>query len=70
MLPKFNRRQWSTLAIIGLADFANAICVSLQAPFFPQEVCFFISLIFIHKLTKILNRMNSKIDTHLYTCVT
>lgn len=38
MLPNFTRRQWSTLTIIGLADFANAICVSLQAPFFPQEV--------------------------------
>lgn len=38
MLPNFTRRQWYTLAIIGLADFANAICVSLQAPFFPQEV--------------------------------
>lgn len=37
-LPNFTQRQWSTLAIIGLADFANAICVSLQAPFFPQEV--------------------------------
>jgi hypothetical protein len=24
--------------IMGLADFCNAICVSLQAPFFPQEV--------------------------------
>lgn len=42
MLPNFTRRQWSTLAIIGLADFANAICVSLQAPFFPQEVSFLI----------------------------
>lgn len=38
MLPNFTKRQWSTLIIIGLADFANAICVSLQAPFFPQEV--------------------------------
>lgn len=27
-----------TLCIIGLADFCNAICVSLQAPFFPNEV--------------------------------
>lgn len=26
-----------TLCIIGLADFCNAICVSLQAPFFPNE---------------------------------
>lgn len=35
---KFTKRQWMTLIIIGLADFCNAICVSLQAPFFPQEV--------------------------------
>lgn len=34
----FTKRQWLTLAVIGLADFCNAICVSLQAPFFPQEV--------------------------------
>lgn len=37
MLPRFSRRQWLTLVIIGLADFCNAICVSLQSPFFPQE---------------------------------
>lgn len=34
----FTKRQWLTLIIIGLADFCNAVCVSLQAPFFPQEV--------------------------------
>ncbi|KAG4080250.1 hypothetical protein HA402_010742 [Bradysia odoriphaga] len=33
----FTRRQWLTLFVIGLADFCNAVCVSLQAPFFPQE---------------------------------
>lgn len=37
MLPNFSRRQWLTLIIIGLADFCNAICVSLQSPFFPKE---------------------------------
>lgn len=37
MFPKFSRRQWLTLIIIGLADFCNAICVSLQSPFFPRE---------------------------------
>ncbi|XP_031635740.1 MFS-type transporter SLC18B1-like [Contarinia nasturtii] len=37
LLPNFTKRQWLTLIIIGLADFCNAICVSLQAPFFPQE---------------------------------
>lgn len=34
----FTRRQWATFLIMGLADFCNAICVSLQAPFFPLEV--------------------------------
>uniref|UniRef100_A0A8D8DQT2 MFS-type transporter SLC18B1 n=1 Tax=Culex pipiens TaxID=7175 RepID=A0A8D8DQT2_CULPI len=33
----FTKRQWLTLAVMGLADFCNAICVSLQAPFFPNE---------------------------------
>ncbi|KAJ6636068.1 MFS-type transporter SLC18B1, partial [Pseudolycoriella hygida] len=33
----FTKRQWLTLLVIGLADFCNAVCVSLQAPFFPQE---------------------------------
>lgn len=34
---KFTRRQILTLAAFGAADFCNAICVSLQAPFFPSE---------------------------------
>lgn len=38
LLPNFTKRQWLTLIIIGLADFGNAICVSLQAPFFPPLV--------------------------------
>ncbi|CAG9864362.1 unnamed protein product [Phyllotreta striolata] len=33
---RFTRRQWLTLIVIGVADFCNAICVSLQAPFYPQ----------------------------------
>ncbi|KAK9718520.1 Major Facilitator Superfamily [Popillia japonica] len=33
----FTRRQWLTLVVISIADFCNAICVSLQAPFYPQE---------------------------------
>ncbi|XP_041763407.1 MFS-type transporter SLC18B1-like [Anopheles merus] len=37
MALDFTRRQWLTLMIMGLADFCNAICVSLQAPFFPNE---------------------------------
>ncbi|EZA49851.1 hypothetical protein DMN91_006491 [Ooceraea biroi] len=34
---QFSKRQWLTLIVISIADFANAICVSLQAPFYPQE---------------------------------
>ncbi|XP_048513944.1 MFS-type transporter SLC18B1-like [Athalia rosae] len=37
MVRQFTRRQWLTLIVISIADFANAICVSLQAPFYPQE---------------------------------
>ncbi|KAK3923553.1 MFS-type transporter SLC18B1 [Frankliniella fusca] len=36
-LPQFTRTQWLTLIVISIADFCNAICVSLQAPFYPQE---------------------------------
>ncbi|XP_032681295.1 MFS-type transporter SLC18B1-like isoform X1 [Odontomachus brunneus] len=37
MVIQFTRRQWLTLVVISIADFANAVCVSLQAPFYPQE---------------------------------
>lgn len=37
MAIEFTKRQWLTLIVVALADFFNAICVSLQAPFFPQE---------------------------------
>lgn len=37
-MVKFSKRQWLTLIVISIADFCNAICVSLQAPFYPQEV--------------------------------
>ncbi|KAG6448008.1 MFS-type transporter SLC18B1 [Manduca sexta] len=33
----FSRRQWLTIVVISIADFCNAICVALQAPFYPQE---------------------------------
>ncbi|XP_017780965.1 PREDICTED: MFS-type transporter SLC18B1-like [Nicrophorus vespilloides] len=36
-MVQFTKRQWLTLIVIGIADFCNAICVSLQAPFYPQE---------------------------------
>ncbi|XP_076395815.1 MFS-type transporter SLC18B1 isoform X2 [Megachile rotundata] len=38
MVAQFTKRQWLTLIVISIADFANAICVSLQAPFYPQEL--------------------------------
>ncbi|XP_026323655.1 MFS-type transporter SLC18B1-like isoform X2 [Hyposmocoma kahamanoa] len=34
---QFSRRQWLTIVVISIADFCNAICVALQAPFYPQE---------------------------------
>ncbi|XP_015604899.1 MFS-type transporter SLC18B1 [Cephus cinctus] len=37
MVRQFTKRQWLTLIVISIADFANAICVSLQAPFYPHE---------------------------------
>ncbi|XP_071440047.1 MFS-type transporter SLC18B1-like [Hetaerina americana] len=36
-MGKFTKRQWLTLIVFGIADFCNAICVSLQAPFYPKE---------------------------------
>ncbi|XP_058803073.1 MFS-type transporter SLC18B1-like [Phymastichus coffea] len=36
-MGQFTKRQWLTLIVISIADFANAVCVSLQAPFYPQE---------------------------------
>lgn len=42
MVVQFTRRQWLTLIVISIADFANAICVSLQAPFYPQEVSLYL----------------------------
>ena len=34
---KFNRKQWLTIFVFAIADFCSAICVSLQAPFYPKE---------------------------------
>lgn len=36
-LSNFSRRQLLTLVVLSIGDFCNAICVSLQAPFYPQE---------------------------------
>lgn len=37
LFRRFNQRQILTLIVFSIADFCQAICVSLQAPFFPQE---------------------------------
>jgi hypothetical protein len=37
-MKDFSKRQWLTLVVFSIADFCNAICVSLQAPFYPKEV--------------------------------
>lgn len=36
-MKDFSKRQWLTLVVFSIADFCNAICVSLQAPFYPKE---------------------------------
>jgi len=36
-LPQLTRRQWATAAVIAFADFCSAVCISLQAPFYPAE---------------------------------
>jgi hypothetical protein len=35
---RFTRQQWATIVIIGSVHFGSAICISLQAPFYPKEV--------------------------------
>jgi len=34
---KLTKKQWLTLIAIGSVHFSGAICISLQAPFYPQE---------------------------------
>ncbi|KAF2352408.1 Major facilitator superfamily [Trinorchestia longiramus] len=36
-MSRYTNRQIATLLIIALADFCSAICISLQAPFYPAE---------------------------------
>uniref|UniRef100_A0A2P2HZD3 MFS-type transporter SLC18B1-like n=1 Tax=Hirondellea gigas TaxID=1518452 RepID=A0A2P2HZD3_9CRUS len=36
-MAQYTRRQWMTLVVFSLAQFCNAVCVSLQAPFYPHE---------------------------------
>ena len=45
-LPQLSRRQWATAAVIAFADFCSAVCVSLQAPFYPAEVIHSYSFLF------------------------
>jgi len=35
--PRLTKRQWLTMLAIGSVHFSSAICISLQAPFYPQE---------------------------------
>ena len=35
-MSKYSKQQWLTLIIFGIADFCSAVCVSLQAPFYPS----------------------------------
>lgn len=37
MFRNLTRRQWLTVLVFAVADFCSAVCVSLQAPFYPQE---------------------------------
>ncbi|CAL4108385.1 unnamed protein product, partial [Meganyctiphanes norvegica] len=37
MGDSYSRRQWVTLVVFSIAQFCNAVCVSLQAPFYPAE---------------------------------
>ncbi|XP_045129884.1 MFS-type transporter SLC18B1-like [Portunus trituberculatus] len=32
----YTRQQWLTLIVFAIADFCSAVCVSLQAPFYPM----------------------------------
>jgi len=36
-LPSFSRHQWVTIVVFIVAEFCSAVCVSLQAPFYPHE---------------------------------
>jgi len=36
-MKTFSKKQWLTLIVFSVADFCSAICVSIQAPFYPKE---------------------------------
>ncbi|XP_066990122.1 MFS-type transporter SLC18B1-like [Macrobrachium rosenbergii] len=35
-MSRYTRQQWLTLIVFAIADFCSAVCVSLQAPFYPS----------------------------------
>merc|ERR1712018_826561 len=35
--PNFSRQQWLTAITFVVVNFCNAMCVSMQAPFYPAE---------------------------------
>ncbi len=37
MLPRLSRSQWLVTAVLSAFGFFTAMCVSMQAPFFPAE---------------------------------
>lgn len=37
ILPNFTRKQWLITATFIVVNFCNAMCVSMQAPFYPHE---------------------------------
>lgn len=36
-MTRYTKRQWVILVVFSIAQFCNAVCVSLQAPFYPSE---------------------------------
>ena len=37
MFRNFDQRQWLIFIVFSISNFCQAICVSLQAPFYPHE---------------------------------
>jgi hypothetical protein len=65
-MVEFTRRQWLTLIVISIADFCNAICVSLQAPFYPQEVSFYQKKNIYYRYCKLLTSIMHLLLQHKY----
>lgn len=69
-LRDFTQKQWLTIVVIAIADFCNAICVALQAPFYPQEVCTFYLFLEFRTLKGIkIKRTNEPLYTFLSVCL-